>query len=212
MWTAPKGVEVPAIPWRRVALSATAAVVGLMAAGVVVVPLIEEGKRDAERRERTEREAAARREEARLREDQRLHIGKSSLRDAGGAPAESRRVRRILRRELEAAITRDARGRVRRGALDGPIVDTNCVPSRPADAGLSSRSGLFKCFVVSGESVGARGVPLVSGYPFVATIDYRDGTLAWCKTNPRAGEKAGGSTLARVRLSRACAGRLADVL
>ena len=196
------------MPWRQLALGAGGAVVLMGAVAALVVPAVERGKRAGERRERAAREALIRREVARLREDQRPRYG-------GGAPAVRgtpraiRRGRRALVRDLERAITRDVRRRVAAGLLEGAIRETECEPSSRVEPRLSIRKATYRCLAISGRSEGARGVPLTTGYPFIATIDYARGTFAWCKTNPRPGE--GGTPLARVRLSPACAGRLDEL-
>ena len=108
-------------------------------------------------------------------------------------------------------MTRDARARVRAGTLGGPIAETKCDPSFPTETELSKRTGLYKCLVVTGHTKGSTGAPLQVGYPFVARIDYKRYSFAWCKTNPRPGEQAG-QNLAHVRLDPRCAGRLSGVL
>jgi hypothetical protein len=51
-----------------------------------------------------------------------------------------------------------------------------------------------------------------TGYPFVATIYTDRRKLAWCKENPRPDEKTQGHSLANVKLSPECAGKLSAVL
>jgi hypothetical protein len=180
----------------------------LLLAGVaaaLVVPPLERGKQAGERREAAAQRETIRREEARLRADQRPRFAKGRQPPGGDRPA----ARRDARAQLERLITRDARARVTARTLGGPIAETSCEPSSATESDLSARTGLYKCLVTTGHTKGSTGVPLAVGYPFVARIDYRRFSFAWCKTNPRPGEAARG--LAHVELSSRCAGRLRKV-
>jgi hypothetical protein len=112
-------------------------------------------------------------------------------------------------RAAEASITRDARGRARRGELRGPIVGTECGPflkardAVPDDRMLSKPIGRYDCVAVkrniadeSGASVGRLG------YAFVAALNFRTYTYVWCRNTPPPGEA--GHALAFVRLERRC--------
>jgi hypothetical protein len=202
---------VPPVPKRKLALLAALAVAVSGAAAALIAPRIEQGKQRAAQRERRERAAVIRAEERRLAEDQHPHSARGEPVPAAATPAAEKRARRLLRRDLERSITRDGRARVADGKLDGPIRRTVCQPVAGEERDLERRGGLYQCFVVRREGRTPMGVGVLHGYPFVARIDYRTGSYTWCKTNPQPGEKAGHS-IARVRLSRSCAGRLAEVL
>jgi len=209
IWTGPKGVDIQRPPRRKVAVVAAAVLVVLGVIAAIVVPPLQRGKHSGEQRARAEQAAEVRREEAQLRVDQRLHLA-TGHRPAG---ADSPALRRTARVQLEQAITRDARGRVKSGVLDGPVGKTTCDPSTDREeTNLRSTHGLYKCLVATGTiKKTQRTFSATVGYPFVATIDYRHFGFAWCKTNPQPGEKAGHG-LARVLLDRRCAGRLRAIL
>src|SRR5215212_9720464 len=83
VWTPPRGVQVPPVPWRRIGLGALGLAALVAVALVTVVPAIDQGKqRGAEERGR---QAAAVRQaqEARLRHDQRATVVRLT-----GAPIE----------------------------------------------------------------------------------------------------------------------------
>jgi hypothetical protein len=209
LWTGPKGVEIERPSRGKVAAVAAALVVVLGAIAALVIPPLEKGKREGDRRVRSEHAAQVRREEARLRADQQLKTGIGRRPNGPDSPA----LRAAARPQLELAITQDARERVKSGKLDGPVRRTECEPSTDQEeTNLRSRTGLYKCLVETGK-IGKtpRTLSATVGYPFVATIDYRRFQFAWCKTNPRPGEQAG-HALARVKLDRRCAGRLRAVL
>jgi hypothetical protein len=212
IWTPPRDAVVPPVPWRKLALGALVVAVVVAGAAAIIGPAVDEGKqRGAERarRDLAERRQAA---TARLRADQRPHAERGTPVPARAPATEARRARLELRRDLERSIARDARARVSSGVIAGPILRAECEPVAREEADLSRTSGLYKCLAVRGRgSRSATGVDTVHGYPFVATIQYPRGVYTWCKTNPIAGEKTG-RAFVHVRLSRSCAGRLADVL
>lgn len=189
------------MPWRKLAISAAAGIIAAAVAVALIVPPLQEGKRRGAARDAREQAALIASIEARLRRDQRVH--RASV-DASGPAA--------LVDALERSITADTRARARARTLDGPILGTNC---EPAGKSVVIRPGtrVYKCTAMStGYRPGQAGVSFATGYPFVATIDFREHTLAWCKTNPRPGEKTRGKGIAHVRVSPECAGTLAKLL
>jgi len=209
LWTGPKGVEVNRPSRRQVAFGALLVIVVLGVVAALVVPPLQHGKQTGARRERAQRAAEIRSEKAQLRADQRLHVVLGQRPAGPDSPA----LRRTARVQLEQAIMSDARGRVKSGKLEGPVANTACEPSTPQEeTNLKSRTGLYKCIVVTGSiEKTPRTFSATVGYPFVARVDYRRFSFAWCKTNPRPGEQAGHG-LARVLLDPRCAGRLRPVL
>jgi type II secretory pathway pseudopilin PulG len=209
IWTGPKGVEVERPSRRKVAAVAAGVIVVLGVIAAIVIPPLESGKRTGEERERARHAAEVRREAAQLRVDQRLHV--ASGRRPGGPDGPA--LRRAARVQLEGAILRDARARVKSGKLDGPARNATCEPSTDREeTNPRASTGLYKCLVATGSIAKSRSnFSATVGYPFVATIDYRRFSFAWCKTNPQPGERAGHG-LARVLLDRRCAGRLRAVL
>jgi type II secretory pathway pseudopilin PulG len=160
---------------RRIALAALAVVIVLGIAAALIVPSVQQGKRDADARERAAERATFARERKRLARDQRLHSA-----TAKGPPAQ-------LRSELETSITADARARVRAGTLNGPILRTQCSPFRGAGG---PPVGKYTCTAVNREIVRSPGERAAGtlGYPFWAIVDFRRKRYSWCKLNPRAGE------------------------
>ena len=182
----------PPVPRRKLALGAAAAARVLAAAGAFAIPKIRHSKETHAEKERRAQAALVSAERRRLARDQRPHTAMTS--------------HRPLVTDLERAITADARARVRAGRLDGPILRTTCERSSiGGEERLARVVARYKC-----EAVTATSSNLATGYSFVATIRYRDRSLIWCKLNPRPGE--GGRALVSVKVSRACAGRLSEVL
>lgn len=200
LWTPPRDAIVPPVPWRKLGIGTVLGAIAATVALALIIPPIEAGKRAGAAREIAKQAAIVAAETARLRADQQLH--RASLGVAGTA----------LVRALEREIDRDARARVRAGTMEGPVLATTCEAGGKA---LAIRAGtrVYKCYVqTSLDTPGQAGVHFSTGYPFVATIDFRNRSVAWCKTNPQPGEKTGGHGIAHVKLSPACAGTLSELL
>ena len=179
----------PGFAWRRLGRRARIAIVACVAAGLaVIVAFVAPNIRQAKHTQATEqaraRAAAVAAERRRLTEDQRPHH----------ATLDSRSTAVV---ELQRAITRDARQRVRAGALPPPPVRRSrchaASPDATARAALAAGGRLFDCLAL-GPHGGAFG--------FVAVVDYRQRRLTWCKTNAIALTDA--TALATVPLDRSC--------
>jgi hypothetical protein len=190
--------------------------VGVLLAVAVVVAValasgIRESKRETAESERRER---ARLEERRLRElrtEQRPRFGRFDAVAASGAPAARRlEARAELLERLAPAILGDARRRVRRGRLDGPILRTDCEPfprtvdGIGAERDLSRRRGRYSCVAVTADiprseaSLGG-----VIGHQYRVLVDFETGRYAFCKVSGRADAPPD----PRVTTPRACGGR-----
>jgi hypothetical protein len=198
IWTPARGADVPAVPWSKIARYGGLAAIFVAAATAIAVPRVDDGKRRGASERARDAARADAIERARLRVDQRVHTAKLVPRaDAVAA--------------LEAAVTADAKKRVRAGTLSGPVLATRCERTSAAVSRFP-RSEVFKCFVKTASGLPGEGGDVIgTGYPFVATIYAADGRLAWCKENPHADEKGSHGDV-RVRMSPVCAGKLTDVL
>ena len=181
----------PSPPWRRIALGAAVVLVLAGGAAALIVPAIEEGKDErtaAERRKDAAFEAAKQR---RLERESRPRFGHGDRPEGDLSPSAERRARRTLVRDLEHAITADARARVRRGNLDGPILETQCEinpPSqRPLERDLSVRRMDYECLAVTSRDVEGR---FLVGHSFGATVDYERFSFRWAKVCRPPGEGA----------------------
>jgi hypothetical protein len=195
-------VEVPPVPKRKVAALAVLGALVLGGAAALVVPPIQHGKEKGARQERRAQAASERAERRRLARDQRVRRGRS------GPGVDSA----ALVHALERAITRDARGRARRGELAGPILRTTCERLHVgSEARLERVLGRYSCLAVKSEDRSVRGYPFEVGYDFIATVHFRERSYVWCKLNLRPGEGATHAATA-VKPSRACAGPYRNLL
>jgi hypothetical protein len=191
--------DLPGWLWRRMGrtarLSAVGALILLVAAAAALLPVILESKEDqaeADRRERAERRAELIR---RLETEQRpRHRRSASLAPAGATSGEQLEARSTLIDELGAEILADARARVRRGDLDGPIRRVDCEPfPRSVDAvgaheQLGRRIGRYACVAVTAEfGTGEVGATGVIGHQYRTMVDFETGRYAFCKVSGQAG-------------------------
>jgi hypothetical protein len=198
LWTPPKDLEVPPIPWRKLALWGAVGLLVAGAAAVIAVPRIDERKQEGAAQRARDAAAADNAERARLRADQRVH--RLNVPE-GVAPVAA----------LEAAITADANQRVAAKTISGPVLSTRC-EATGADVSQFPESRVYKCFVKTATGLRGQGSDLLgTGYPFVATIYTGKRAVAWCKQNPHADEK-GSKGDVRVTVSPVCAGKLSEVL
>jgi hypothetical protein len=198
IWTAPKGVEVPPVPVRKLVLGALGLAVVVAIAAALVIPPLDRGKQAGAQRDARNTAAALRAEIARLRVDQRPQ----SLEVPAG---------QSLVAALEAAITADAVDRASKGTITGPVLGTRC-ESVPSYDSVYPGSRVYKCFVKTstGQQGVLKGDQFGTGYPFVGTIYVAERKLIWCKENPRPDEK--GRQYGDARLSPRCAGKLSEIL
>jgi hypothetical protein len=172
------------------AVVAAFALVGAIAAAIILVPQITETKRDNAERARQASARALRAEVTRLRAEQRPHHG--------AAPAGSGRTAIVA--ELQSAILADARARVSAGDLRGPPPKrVNCEP-------IKHRPDGYRCLAVTsdlpdtGTTVGGS-----VGHPFAAVVHPKTARFNWCKVSGKPGEL---SVRVRflVKLPRECGG------
>ena len=205
VWTAPRDVEVPPIPWRKLAIWTGVGALVLGIALAIMIPRINEGK--------SERAASAAAEQARLRALNRERVIKlqqprtgefASLKPAKNAgPAAEVAARAQLVAGVETAITADAQKRAAAGEISKVQGPTTCSPT--AGGPTSGPLGVFDCYTV------VRKVPKVEtnvagsiGYPFRAVVNYSTFTYTFCRTEQFPGEQLIPDPRTVVQLPAAC--------
>lgn len=170
---------------RRAKLAIAGVAAALLLAGgitwLIVSPSIDRSKRNAAERAAAQQEAFIRSETRRLTADERLHRGRASRPHEGRA---------TLVADLRSAIQADAVSRVKVGTLRGPIEGTECSAVTLGPLVPNRARGGYECVAVTANIPKTRELAGVIGYPFWAIVNYRRGTFAWCKINPRGGERA----------------------
>ena len=152
-------------------------------AAMLIGPEIEEGKEDRAAQERRSDAAYEAAKQKRLAREGKVHSGTGTPPSEPASPGDERRARRRLVHDLERAITADARARVRRGNLEGPILATKCEinpPSqRPLERDLSVRRMEYDCLAVKSRDPGGQ---FVTGHSFEAAVDYGRFRFTWAKS------------------------------
>jgi hypothetical protein len=211
----PGFTDLPGWLWRRtgpgVRIAVGVLLLAAIAAAAALGPQIGESKREraqSEEAERAERRAQLIRE---LRAEQRPRFRRSdSVAPPGAGHGQRLAARAALMDELPAAILTDARGRARRGELDGPVRGVECEPfprsvdGSGAEKDLSERRGGYSCIAVTAE-FGQSGATVagVIGHRYRALVDFETGRYAFCKVSGQAGP----SREQLVTTPEACGGR-----
>ena len=193
----PSLAELPGRVWRRMGrglrIATGIALLAVIAGGVLLVPAAQEAQQERDARERRERAEKREREIRALQVEQRPRFRRSASGAAPGAgPTARLEARAALLDEVSVSILDDARARVRRGALDGPIQRVDCEPFPRsvtrvgAEDDLSRRRGRYYCVAVTAEFKGtAESVGGALGHPYRAKVDFTTGRYAFCKVSGR---------------------------
>jgi hypothetical protein len=180
---------------RGVRIAGALVLLALVALGVALVPSIQDSQEERERAEERQRAAARAELARRLKEEQRPRFARSAaVAPAGAAPKERLGARAKLMQELSASILADARRRVRRGALEGPVLRVECEPfprsvdAVGADTDLARRRGRYSCIAVTAEfERSEQSIGGVVGHQYRAQVDFESGRYAYCKISGQAG-------------------------
>jgi hypothetical protein len=185
VWTPPRGVVVPPVPWRWVAVAAAALAAVVAAVLLVVAPRVDEAKRRGAAEEARLTAQARREQAAALRRDQRVTF--VALEPGPVVP------------QIVAAVGAGVRARVRAGEFGArPIRAVECGGAERYSRGRTA----YACLAV--RSVSRTKPPVKLGVPVVAVVAPGRRRLAWCKVNEIAGEGASYAQV-RVPLPRPCA-------
>jgi hypothetical protein len=182
LWTPPRGVVVPPVPRRGLAVLAALLVLATAVIALVVVPRVADDREAARRHAAS---VAAARHAAFLESvdrEQRPRRGRGQPDPHGAAPVERTRARTALVRAARMHIARDARIRTSR-----TIRGVECEPfprsldALPPENNLARATGTYDCVAVTSRLTGAQGV---IGMPFRLAADFAHGRFAWCRIVP----------------------------
>jgi hypothetical protein len=192
---------------------AAVAVIGAVTAAALILPGVFESRDDHNARVAREHAARVAAERRRLEREQRPVRGRpAGLKPppAGASPAEQLAARRRLVTALEGAILTDARARIDKGQLDGPVSRVECGPlirtpgNRGEEQDLRRIRGRYDCVAVKREVIKEGKVVGLFGHPCVGTADFKRFTYVFCKDNKVPGER--GKALAKVPIPAVCIG------
>jgi hypothetical protein len=190
IWTPPRDVVIPPVPWRKVAAGAVLLALAALAFAVFAAPAIDEAKDERSAREQRELDQRAAARRARIVAMQQPRFGR----------ARSSQPRAAVVAHAETAIGRDARERFSPRARTA-----SCDPAPGIDPGAPKVA--YDCLSATtdiegaGEQEGARGE---LGYPYRAIVDFETARYAFCRINPVPSEKAIPDPRKTIGLPRAC--------
>jgi hypothetical protein len=172
IWTPPRDVEVPPIPWRKVAAGGVVLALIGVAVAIFVAPEIDEGKREGAAQEARERERTRAAQRARIEREQRPRWGDLP--------------RGATRAEAVAAVG-DAIGRDARARYETEDERALCEPVPGVDA--AAPTVLYDCHAKVRDIVGAGDTRGALTLPYRASIRFADDRYAFCRIFPRPGER-----------------------
>lgn len=151
-----------------------AVIAGIVLLGGAATAAVFKVRHDNEVTEQRERAAAERQEE-----QERQERAEEAEREEEEAQAElddlERSSRRLLAKDLQKSITKDANENVTSGVLDGPILRTVCTPVGGGSEDLSEPTGKYECLAVTEDNADGTS----SGYSYDATINYDKFSYTW---------------------------------
>ncbi len=185
--------RLPGFLWRKLPRAGkvlvAAAGIAIVAATVLSIPGIREGKQTARERAQVEAAEARKARLAELRQLMRPRTLTVASVDTPSAPIPERTAaRRAALSRVREAIAADARRR------ESPrIRDARCerIPSTaaPPAGDLSAASVRVSCVAVTSElDASERTTGVTLGYPYVALVHFRSGRVGFCRTVGQAGE------------------------
>jgi hypothetical protein len=205
IWTPPRGVEIPPVPWRKIAIRGAIGAVLLGIVLAIMVPRIDATKEKTAADDAAFRAKVRSEHVARVSHAQRASFGEArELRpEAGAAPEEVQAARGALITLVQDDMYADAKARAAKGEIRPVTAAPTCerAPGSPTDGVY----GVFDCFIqTSPVRPGKRNVGGALGYPFRAVVHYDTFKYAWCRAEPIPGEKLVVDANAAVQLPAAC--------
>jgi len=205
VWTPPRDVEIPPIPWRKLAIGTAIGAVVIAVALIIMVPRIDSGKQSRAAADRAFTQHAQAVNHARIVHEQRpQHAADPALKPpAGASAAQQAAARAKLVAKVEDSVKADAHARALTGEmrpLGGP---TTCTVTPGTATGGSI--GVYDCFAVTTRvKKSGRDVAGVIGYPFRAIVNFKTFSYAWCKVEQIPGERLIPDPRLVVQLPAAC--------
>ena len=185
LWTPPRDVPVPAVPWKALGITATVLVAGLVALALLVFPRVaadRDAAREREQRIAAERHAALL---ASVDREQQPHVGRGPRDLPADEPARRVRTRIGLITEARSAIARDAGERSARRILGVQCEPFPRVVDGTPTRELSRGAAAYDCVAVTSRfDTGASSPGGVIGMPFRLVAHFDSGRYAWCRIVP----------------------------
>jgi hypothetical protein len=188
------------------------ALAGVALAAILILPGVFDAKRKNDARVATQEKTLIAAQARKMRREQRPVYGRPAhlTRPAPSATdAEQIAARQKLVLAFEGAILANARQRIAKGELDGPVSRVTCQPllrtiHKDEVKTLSSTRARFDCVAVKRDVIKDGKVVGYFGHPFVGTTDFTRFTYVFCKDNKVPSEN--GRPLVKVPIPAVCIG------
>ncbi|MBE2319176.1 hypothetical protein DVA67_024585 [Solirubrobacter sp. CPCC 204708] len=190
IWTPPRGVEIPPVPWRKIAIGSAIGLVVVGIAAAILVPRIDANKEQTAAEIAAHKERVRKENVARINRSQAAKLGeaKALAPAAGASVAEVEHAKGQLMNRVEADMYADAQARAKTGEIKPVTAPPEC--ERAQGSPTSGPIGVFNCFIQTTPiKAGERNMAGALGYPFRAVVHYDTYTYAWCKAELVPGEK-----------------------
>ena len=193
LWTPPREVVVPPVPWRKVAWGALGLAIVVVAVVLFVAPAVDDAKDESRARDQRALDERAAERRARIEREQRPRTGRA--RTAGS--------RASVVAQLELAIGADA---VARFSPKAKVARCEPAPGQ-ADRAATAPRVAYDCLSATADIRGAAdqtGASGQLGLPYRAIVDFEGASFAFCRIHPQPSEKALPDPRTAARLPKAC--------
>lgn len=190
IWTPPRDVRIPPVPWRKLAIGTGIGAVIVGIALAIMIPRIDSNK------DKNAAEYAAFKERVRVENVARINKAQAAktgealalVPASGASTAEVTSAKAQLMDKVTADMYADAKARGAAGEMKPVTAPPSCeiAQGHPETAAR----GVFNCFLPTTPiKEGDRNMAGALGYPFRAVVHYDTFTYAWCKVELVPGEK-----------------------
>jgi hypothetical protein len=190
IWTPPRDVRIPPVPWRKLAIGTGIGAVIVGIALALLIPRIDDSKTRYAADYAAFKERVRQENVARINKAQAAKTGEAQafLPAEGASAAEIQTANTQLMDKMKADMYADAQARSKAGEIKQVTVPPTC--ERAQGTPTSGPIGVFNCFIqTSPINSGKRNMAGALGYPFRAVVHFDTFTYAWCKAELVPGEK-----------------------
>jgi len=190
IWTPPRDVRIPPVPWRKIAIGTGIGAVVVGIALAILIPRIDSSKDQYAADYAAFKERVRQENVTRINKAQAAKTGEAQafLPAKGASAAEVQTANAQLMDKMKADMYADAQARAKAGEIKPVTVAPTC--DRAQGTPTSGPVGVFNCFIQTTPiTSGQRNMAGALGYPFRAVVHFDTFTYAWCKAELVPGEK-----------------------
>lgn len=190
IWTPPRDVRIPPVPWRKLAIGTVVGAVVVGIALAIMIPRIDSSKDQYAADYAAFKEQVRQENVARINKAQAAKTGEALalLPAKDASPAEVQAANAQLMDKMKADMYADAQARGKAGEIKPVTAPPTC--ERAQGTPTSGPIGVFNCFIQTTPiASGKRNMAGALGYPFRSVVHFDTFTYVWCKAELVPGEK-----------------------